>query len=167
MRLRRRRRPAYLLELHSPTGIAVAPELAGAFLNLEPLVGTAAGALAFGDPFGPLQLLGGAVILARHRALAPRREAARGGRPTAPGVAAAPAGAAHRTRRRQATPSRPSGKMGTYVSSSTPRTLSPHMTLLAPRPDRTLTPHTFVVPVVRELPSPDTPRRLAPSSSAW
>ena len=42
----------------------VAPELAGTFLNLEPLVGTAAGALAFGDPFGPLQLLGGAVILA-------------------------------------------------------------------------------------------------------
>ena len=42
----------------------VAPELAGAFLNLEPLVGTAAGALAFGDPFGPTQLLGGAVILA-------------------------------------------------------------------------------------------------------
>ena len=28
------------------------------------------------------------------------------------------------------------------------------MTLLAPRPDRILTPHTFVVPVVRELPSP-------------
>ncbi len=42
----------------------VAPELAGTFLNLEPLVGTAAGALAFGDPFGPAQLLGGAVILA-------------------------------------------------------------------------------------------------------
>jgi O-acetylserine/cysteine efflux transporter len=41
----------------------VAPALAGAFLNLEPLVGAAAGALAFGDPFGPLQLLGGAVIL--------------------------------------------------------------------------------------------------------
>src|SRR3954454_7051226 len=41
----------------------VAPELAGAFLNLEPLVGPAAGALAFGDPFGPLQLAGGAVIL--------------------------------------------------------------------------------------------------------
>jgi drug/metabolite transporter (DMT)-like permease len=41
----------------------VAPELAGAFLNLEPLVGTAAGALAFGDPFGPVQLGGGAVIL--------------------------------------------------------------------------------------------------------
>ena len=42
----------------------VAPELAGAFLNLEPLVGTAAGACAFGDPFGPMQLLGGFVILA-------------------------------------------------------------------------------------------------------
>ena len=42
----------------------MAPELAGTFLNLEPLVGTAAGALAFGDPFGPSQLVGGAVILA-------------------------------------------------------------------------------------------------------
>jgi O-acetylserine/cysteine efflux transporter len=41
----------------------VAPELAGAFLNLEPLVGTAAGALAFADPFGLPQLLGGTVIL--------------------------------------------------------------------------------------------------------
>ncbi len=41
----------------------VAPELAGAFLNLEPLVGTAAGALAFGDPFGTPQLIGGTVIL--------------------------------------------------------------------------------------------------------
>jgi drug/metabolite transporter (DMT)-like permease len=42
----------------------VAPELAGAFLNLEPLVGTAAGALVFGDPFGRQQLIGGMVILA-------------------------------------------------------------------------------------------------------
>jgi drug/metabolite transporter (DMT)-like permease len=41
----------------------VAPELAGAFLNLEPLVGTAAGALAFADPFGAQQLIGGTVIL--------------------------------------------------------------------------------------------------------
>jgi len=41
----------------------VAPELAGAFLNLEPLVGTAAGAFVFGDPFGAPQLLGGVVIL--------------------------------------------------------------------------------------------------------
>ncbi|HWK27728.1 MAG TPA: DMT family transporter [Solirubrobacter sp.] len=42
----------------------VQPQLAGAFLNLEPLVGTAAGALAFGDPFGPAQLAGAVVILA-------------------------------------------------------------------------------------------------------
>jgi O-acetylserine/cysteine efflux transporter len=42
----------------------VTPELAGTFLNLEPLVGTAAGALAFGDPFGPLQVAGALVILA-------------------------------------------------------------------------------------------------------
>lgn len=41
----------------------VTPQLAGAFLNLEPLVGASAGALAFGDPFGPVQLLGGLVIL--------------------------------------------------------------------------------------------------------
>jgi drug/metabolite transporter (DMT)-like permease len=41
----------------------VKPQLAGAFLNLEPLVGAATGALAFGDPFGPVQLLGGLVIL--------------------------------------------------------------------------------------------------------
>jgi drug/metabolite transporter (DMT)-like permease len=41
----------------------VAPELAGAFLNLEPLVGAAAGALAFGDPFGVPQLTGATAIL--------------------------------------------------------------------------------------------------------
>jgi EamA-like transporter family protein len=42
----------------------VAPELAGAFLNLEPLVGALAGAAAFGDAFGPVQLAGGVVLLA-------------------------------------------------------------------------------------------------------
>jgi hypothetical protein len=44
------------------------------------------------------------------------------------------------------------------------------MTLLAPRPDRSLTPHTFVVPVVRELPSYSTSNPAAgvsPSSSGW
>ena len=42
------------------------------------------------------------------------------------------------------------------------------MTLLAPRPDRNLTPHTFVVPVVRELPSPaDSLPAPRLSSSAW
>ena len=44
------------------------------------------------------------------------------------------------------------------------------MTLLAPRPDRILTPHTFVVPVVRELPnspSDSLPVARLSSSSAW
>jgi O-acetylserine/cysteine efflux transporter len=40
------------------------PEVAGAFLNLEPVVGAGAGALAFGDPFGHLQMAGGAAVIA-------------------------------------------------------------------------------------------------------
>jgi O-acetylserine/cysteine efflux transporter len=42
----------------------VSAEVAGAFLNLEPLVGAAAGAVAFGDPVGMAQAAGGAAILA-------------------------------------------------------------------------------------------------------
>jgi drug/metabolite transporter (DMT)-like permease len=38
-------------------------EVAGAFVNLEPLVGVALGALAFGDPFGTVTLAGGAAIV--------------------------------------------------------------------------------------------------------
>src|SRR4051812_4803466 len=41
----------------------VSAEVAGAFVNLEPLVGAAMGALAFQDPFGPAQLLGATAIL--------------------------------------------------------------------------------------------------------
>jgi drug/metabolite transporter (DMT)-like permease len=41
----------------------VSTEVAGAFLNLEPLVGALAGVVAFGDPAGPRLLLGAAVIL--------------------------------------------------------------------------------------------------------
>jgi len=41
----------------------VPAEVAGAFLNLEPLVGALAGVVAFGDPAGPRLLLGGAAIL--------------------------------------------------------------------------------------------------------
>ena len=41
----------------------VAPEVAGAFVNLEPLVGAMVGAFAFGDPFGTPQLLGAAAIV--------------------------------------------------------------------------------------------------------
>jgi O-acetylserine/cysteine efflux transporter len=38
--------------------------IAGAFLNLEPLVGAVAGVVIFGNPFGPQQLAGGTAILA-------------------------------------------------------------------------------------------------------
>ena len=44
--------------------------------------------------------------------------------------------------------------------------LSPNMTLLAPRTDRNVAPHTFAVPVVRELPSTP-PAAGVSSSSAW
>jgi drug/metabolite transporter (DMT)-like permease len=42
----------------------VSAEVAGAFLNLEPLVGAIAGAVAFGDPVGLAQAAGGAAIVA-------------------------------------------------------------------------------------------------------
>ena len=42
----------------------VAAEVAGAFLNLEPLVGAVAGAVLFSNPAGAAQVLGGAAILA-------------------------------------------------------------------------------------------------------
>ena len=42
----------------------VSAEVAGAFLNLEPLVGAIAGAVAFGGPVGLAQVAGGAAIVA-------------------------------------------------------------------------------------------------------
>ena len=42
----------------------VSAEVAGAFLNLEPLVGAIAGAVVFGDPVGLVQVAGGLAILA-------------------------------------------------------------------------------------------------------
>lgn len=42
----------------------VAAEVAGAFVNVEPLVGAATGAIAFHDAVGPAQMLGGAAIVA-------------------------------------------------------------------------------------------------------
>jgi drug/metabolite transporter (DMT)-like permease len=41
----------------------VPAEVAGAFLNLEPLVGALAGVVAFGDQAGPRLLAGGVAIL--------------------------------------------------------------------------------------------------------
>ncbi len=157
----------------------VAPELAGAFLNLEPLVGTAAGALAFGDPFGPTQLLGGAVILAgialsttpRRKTPPPAPRGPGGRRGGAGGREPARRGVAHRTSRRRAPRSpRPTRGGNLRITKHPTRLPITNMTLLAPRPDRILTPHTFVVPVVRELPSPSDSLPAAgvsPSSSAW
>jgi O-acetylserine/cysteine efflux transporter len=42
----------------------VSADVAGAFLNLEPLVGAIAGTVLFANPLGPVQLAGGAAILA-------------------------------------------------------------------------------------------------------
>jgi O-acetylserine/cysteine efflux transporter len=42
---------------------AVSAEVAGAFLNLEPLVGSLAGVVFFADPAGPRLLIGGVTIL--------------------------------------------------------------------------------------------------------
>jgi len=42
----------------------VAAEVAGAFFNIEPLVGAVAGVIFFGNPAGPEQAIGGAAILA-------------------------------------------------------------------------------------------------------
>ena len=42
----------------------VVPEVAGAFVNLEPLVGAMLGAFLFHDPFGPVQITGVVALLA-------------------------------------------------------------------------------------------------------
>lgn len=42
----------------------VAAEVAGAFVNLEPLVGATAGVVLFGNPVGPVQAAGGFAIIA-------------------------------------------------------------------------------------------------------
>jgi O-acetylserine/cysteine efflux transporter len=103
----------------------VAPQLAGAFLNLEPLVGATAGAVAFGDPFGPVQLLGGLVILSGIAlSTVPRRT---------PVAARVPADRRHAGRTHRTRPVRPSAprdarhlphsegpRRGSYVSGSTP-----------------------------------------------
>jgi len=66
----------------------VSAVLAGAFLNLEPLVGAMIGIVAFGDPAGARQVAGGMAIIAGIALstlplLAPRR-ALRSDPPTGP-----------------------------------------------------------------------------------
>jgi drug/metabolite transporter (DMT)-like permease len=50
--------------LYAYAQVRVAPAVAASFLNLEPLVGAAAGALAFGDPFAGRQAAGVLLVLA-------------------------------------------------------------------------------------------------------
>jgi drug/metabolite transporter (DMT)-like permease len=66
-------------------------EIAGAFLNIEPLVGAVAGVVVFGNPAGPAQLGGGAAILGGIALSSVRRS---GRRTASPGIAA-PAVAEH------------------------------------------------------------------------
>jgi drug/metabolite transporter (DMT)-like permease len=131
----------------------VAPELAGAFLNLEPLVGAAAGALAFGDPFGLPQLTGALAILLGI-ALSTRVRGAAGPTPE-PAEARTPT---HRPAR--STCAVCGGRV--HVSRRPPGPLR-DMTLIAPRPDRTIAPRAFVTPVVREVPSAPAATGASPS----
>ncbi len=59
----------------------ISPEIAGAFLNLEPLVGVVLGVVAFGDPVGLAQIAGGVAILL---GIALNAGSLRGGPPAAP-----------------------------------------------------------------------------------
>jgi drug/metabolite transporter (DMT)-like permease len=58
-------------------------EVAGAFLNIEPLVGAVAGVVAFGNPAGPAQFGGGAAILGGIALSSVRRRARRAAGPPA------------------------------------------------------------------------------------
>ena len=102
----------------SPTGSRGSrPSWPGTFLNLEPLVGTAAGALAFGDPFGPAQLLGRRRDPRGHRA---QHRPPGGSAPRTPGGDS-------RTARRRSAPSagrRRGGSLPTCPQAST-RSTSP------------------------------------------
>src|SRR5690349_21768139 len=80
----------------------VSAEVAGAFLNLEPLVGAVAGAVAFGDKVGLAQVAGGLAILAgigrssRPLITARRADAKRVTAVSAPAATSAPAAASAR-----------------------------------------------------------------------
>ena len=86
----------------------VSAEVAGAFLNLEPLVGAAAGVVVFGDPAGPLQILGGAAVLAGIALSSlPLLAAGRPGPQAGPGRTTLPSGAAAQVSRAPPTTSWP------------------------------------------------------------
>jgi O-acetylserine/cysteine efflux transporter len=85
---------------------AIVPaDVAGAFVNLEPLVGAATGIMLFGDPLGQVQLAGGAAIVIGITLSSLQAIRARGSRqadivlataaaPATPGLAPTPAGPA-------------------------------------------------------------------------
>jgi drug/metabolite transporter (DMT)-like permease len=74
----------------------VSAEVAGAFLNLEPLVGAIAGAVAFGDKVGLVQVTGGLAILAGIGLSSLPLITARRAEARRAGAGAAPAGVAPR-----------------------------------------------------------------------
>ena len=73
-------------------------EIAGAFLNIEPLVGAVAGVVVFGDPAGPAQLAGGAAILGGIALSSVRRPGRRQARPAVAAQAAVGTAAVARSR---------------------------------------------------------------------
>jgi O-acetylserine/cysteine efflux transporter len=124
----------------------VPASVAGAFLNLEPLVGAIAGAVVFADPIGRLQILGGAAILAgialsglpsvhlRRRAAARRAVARRdiAAQPAGPGWSPGQRVTAATSLRNASTVSRslgPNGRMArTMPVSRGPKKLQPSLT---------------------------------------
>jgi O-acetylserine/cysteine efflux transporter len=90
----------------------VAAEVAGAFFNIEPLVGAVAGVVIFGNPAGPEQLIGGAAILAGIALSslpligAGRPQESAGPQPTGAGSRAASLGAHHAPHGRRVLPIR-------------------------------------------------------------
>ena len=111
----------------------VSAEVAGAFLNLEPLVGAVAGTVFFADPVGPAQVTGGAAIIAgialsslpllsgdRRRPEPPAIRQPRPGITRGEAAAKPTSGTRNPDRARAGTPHRPRGK--------TPATIAPPRT---------------------------------------
>jgi drug/metabolite transporter (DMT)-like permease len=116
----------------------ISPEIAGAFLNLEPLVGVVLGVVAFHDPLGAAQLTGAAAILA---GLVLNATAM----PKAPQPSAAPTLAPHVPAPHHR-PARPGPAHHSPARPAAPRSAAPSIAKLgpeydpAPRPTRTPSP---------------------------
>jgi O-acetylserine/cysteine efflux transporter len=120
----------------------VSPETAGAFLNLEPVVGAILGAAAFGDPVGSAQVAGGMAIVAgialttapclaapyptrtriasanRSAAPAPQRRKSDGSVSSSSASSGAPSGPGIRSTRAYSNRSRPPGTAASAVSAT-------------------------------------------------